>query len=121
MSVLWQQQTHGVPKRREQRDRALALLFLSVVGVIVLLAASYLSLLASNVHLSSRAWTMEQEWLQQQRANQALTVEVARQSSIPVLQQRSIALGYQPAEQVDYLWPATPVQAAGVAPDAKEP
>ncbi len=103
MSVLWQQQTHGVPKRQEQRDRALALLFFSVVVVVALLIAGYLSLLASNVHLANQVWTLKEEILQEERQNELLRVEIGQAGSIGVLQQRSIEMGYHPAEQLDFL------------------
>ncbi len=103
MSVLWQKQTHGVQKRKEQVDRTIALFFLAIVAVVTLLGAAYLSLAAANVHLARQIWQLEETLAAGERANQALMIEVARLSSIPVLQQRSIALGYIPAENVDFL------------------
>lgn len=103
MSVLWQQRTHGVPRRQGQLNRALALLFVAAVLLISVLGATYLSLVASNVRLSREIWHMEQALVQLERDNQAYMVEIARLSSIPVLQERSVALGYVPAETVDYI------------------
>ncbi len=103
MSVLWQQQTHGVPRRSGQLNRTLALLLIVAITLIALLGAAYLSLAAANVSLSREVWQMEQNLVRLQRENQAIMVEVARNSSIPVLQTRSTALGYQPAEAVAYI------------------
>ena len=108
MSVIWQQRTHGTPRRREQANRTAARLFLTVVLVITALATAYLALEASNVHISRRLWDMENAMVQMQRDNQALRVEIARLSSIPVLQERSVGLGYQPATSVDYLYVGGP-------------
>ncbi|MBN1260795.1 MAG: hypothetical protein JXB35_08955, partial [Anaerolineae bacterium] len=103
MSVLWQQRTHGVMRQRDWTNQALARLFLVVIVITTLLAAVYLAVIASNVRLSRQIWDMEEQLGAQERENQSLMVGIARLSSIPVLQQRSIALGYIPAATVDYL------------------
>jgi len=76
---------------------------LVVVVIATLLASLYLAVVAHNTRLSGQVWQMERELVEWQRKNEWLTVETARLSSIPVLQQRSIALGYVPAENVQYL------------------
>ena len=103
MSVIWQQRTHGVPRRQGQMNRTLALALIVAIALISILGAAYLSLAAANVSLSREVWQMEQSLVRLQRENQALMVEIARNSSIPVLQVRSTALGYQPAEAVAYI------------------
>lgn len=103
MSVLWRQRTHGVQRRREAFDRALARVVLGVVVVVTLLGSLYLALVATNTRLSKEIWQIEQDLVQYQRQNEALWVEIARLSSMPVLIQRSIALGYAPAANVHYL------------------
>ena len=108
MSVLWQQKTHGVLRRKEKMQRLLARLLLGVVVITTILAGIYLTLVASNVHTARRLWAMEYEIANVMRDNQALTTEIARLSSIPVLQERSVALGYQPAESIDYLYVGGP-------------
>jgi len=108
MSVLWQQKTHGVMRRQGQANRMVAWVLFAAVLILTLLAAAYLGLVASNVHNARRVWAMEQELLSVQRENQALGVEVARLSAIPMLQERSVALGYQPAKAVDYIYMGAP-------------
>jgi hypothetical protein len=103
MSVLWQQRTHGVQRRKATADRTVALFFLSVIVVVTLLSAAYLSLLASNVSLSRRVWEMESDFVTWERTNNALMVEIARAGAIPVLQERSIAMKYVPVESVDFM------------------
>lgn len=103
MSVTWQKRTHGVQRRQEAFDRALARVFLVVVVIATLLASLYLAVVAHNTRLSGQVWQMERELVEWQRKNEWLTVETARLSSIPVLQQRSIGLGYVPATDVHYL------------------
>lgn len=103
MSVLWQQRTHGVQRRKATADRTVALFFLSVIVVVTLFSAAYLSLLASNVSLSRRVWEMESDFVTWERTNNALMVEIARAGAIPVLQERSIAMKYVPVESVDFM------------------
>ncbi len=103
MSVIWQQRTHGVQRRQEAFDRALARVFLGAVIVLTLLGSLYLAVVATNTRLSARIWQTEEDLVEWQRQNEALSVEMARLSSIPVLQQRSIALGFAPAANVHYL------------------
>lgn len=103
MSVLWQQRTHGVQRRKERENRSIALLFLMAVAVILVLGAAYVALAGANAKLGARVWTMEQDLIAQQRENQVLMVKIAHLSSIPVLQQRAIALGYVEADVVEYV------------------
>ncbi|MBN1486859.1 MAG: hypothetical protein JW981_04405 [Anaerolineae bacterium] len=103
MSVIWHQQTHGVPIRKAKSERTIALLFLAFVVVITLLLAAYLALVADNVRLSREIWQIEQDLMAAERETQTVASECARLSSIPVLQERSTQLGYQPANQVEYL------------------
>ena len=108
MSVIWQQKTHGVLRRQQKANRIFARLLLSVVLVVTMLGAAYLTLVASNVRIARRVWAMEKELIDIQRANNALETEIGRLSSIPVLQERSTALGYQPAGTIDYLYVGEP-------------
>jgi len=103
MSVLWQQRTHGVQKRKEQENRSVALLFLAVVVAAVVLAAAYVALAGMNARLAADIWSLEQDLVVQQRENQLLMMEISRLSSIPVLQQRAVALGYVEADTVEYM------------------
>jgi len=108
MSVIWQQKTHGVLRRQQKANRILARLLLAVVIVVTVFSAAYLTLVASNVRLARQVWAMEKEMVGIQRANQAINTEVGRLSSIPILQERSIALGYQPASAVEYMYVGGP-------------
>ena len=89
-------------------QRLLARLLLGVVLITTVLAGIYLTVVASNVHTARRLWTMENQIANVMRDNQALMTEIARLSSIPVLQERSVALGYRPAESIDYLYLGEP-------------
>ena len=85
-------------------QRLLARLLLGAVLIMTVLAGIYLTVVASNVHTARRLWAMENQIANVMRDNQALMTEIARLSSIPVLQERSVALGYRPAESIDYLY-----------------
>jgi hypothetical protein len=110
MSVLWQQRTHGVQRRHQRQNRAMALLFLGIVLIMTILVGAYVSLAAFNVELGRRVWDLEQALADWERENQLLLVEISRQSSIPALQQRALILGYAPAESIDYVEVAQPVE-----------
>ncbi|MBN2003232.1 MAG: hypothetical protein JXA21_07725 [Anaerolineae bacterium] len=103
MSVVWQQRTHGIQRRKQQVGYMLTRVFFVVLVVVTTLAAAYLTLVASNVRIARQIWAMEQQVVAIQRENQALQVEITHFSSIPVLQKRSVSLGYQPAKSVDYI------------------
>ena len=103
MSVIWQKRTHGMPKRREHADRVFARTLYILVGVVSLLGAIYLALIASNISLSRQIWTLHTQLGDIQRQNAALQLEAARLGSIEALKVRSIELGYQPATTFDYM------------------
>ncbi len=108
MSVIWQQRTHGVLRRKQQSTHLLTRLFVLAALVATVLGAAYLALVASNVHTAGQVWAMEQTLSETQRQNHALRVAIARASSIPILQERSVKLGYQPANSVDFLYVGGP-------------
>jgi cell division protein FtsB len=103
MSVIWQQRTHGMPKRHEQADRAFARTLYILVGVVGLLGALYLALIASNISLSRQIWALHHQLGEIRRENAELTLEAARLSSIEAMKVRSIELGYQPVETFEYM------------------
>ncbi len=103
MSVIWQQTTHGVPRRRGQANRVLAKLFISVAIVLTVLAGGYLTLIMSNVRLSRAVWQTYQDLADVRRESEFIRTDIARLSSIPVLQERSVELGYSPANEVEYM------------------
>lgn len=103
MSVAWQQSTHGVPRRQEKVNRTLMATFAIITVLIAGLGLLYLALVASSAHLSSDIWHMHSEMAETQRESSRLETEIARLSSIPVLQARSVALGYKAAESIEYV------------------
>lgn len=103
MSVMWQRQTHGVPRRKEQVNQMTARLFLVVTLTLTTLIGAYLALVASTVHVSREIWEIHDQMADIRRQNNQLKTEIARLSSIPVLQERSVSLGYQPAESIEYM------------------
>ncbi len=108
MSVAWQQSTHGVQRRKERVDQATARAFLVGIVVATLLMGGYLALGAANVRLSNEIWSLHNGMARLQRENSGLETEIARLSSIPVLQVRSVALGFAPAGSIDYIELGTP-------------
>lgn len=103
MSVAWQQSTHGVPRKRAKVDRVTAVAFVIVVVVVSALAFAYVGLAASSARLSADIWQAHTKLGTVQREISRLETEIARLSSIPVLQTRSGALGYVPAESIQFV------------------
>ena len=103
MSVIWQQTTHGVPRRRGKANRVLARLFIYVAIVLTVLSGCYLALVAANVRLSREVWELYEELANVRRHSEFIRTDIAQASSIPVLQQRSVELGYHPADSVVYI------------------
>jgi hypothetical protein len=103
MSVSWQRKTHGVAVKREKVDPMTIRLFAVGIIIVSVLMALYLALTASSVKLSVRVWSLHNELADIQRENSRLETEVARNSSIPVLQERSVRMGYGPPESIKYV------------------
>jgi hypothetical protein len=103
MSVSWQQKTHGVSKKQEKVDPAITRLFALGIVIISALMALYLALSASSVRLSARLWSLHNQLADTQRENSRLETEIARNSSIPVLVERSVAMGYGPPESIEHI------------------
>ncbi len=103
MSVIWQQKTHGVQQRQVHKERMLALVLFVALVVFTLLSGAYLNLVAHNARLAGDIWHMQEQLAQMQRTNQALEASIAWMTRLEQLQERARALGYLPAEQVDYM------------------
>jgi hypothetical protein len=103
MSMSRQIKAHGVAVKRERVDPMTTRMFALAVVIVCILMAMYLALTASSVKLSVRVWALHNELADIQRQNSRLETEVARHSSIPVLQERSVRMGYGAAESIEYL------------------
>jgi len=103
MGAVWQKEMHGVRRRTEPLDRAAMARLLLLIAIVVVLAFVYMGLLWSTTRLGGELWALNERLIEIQRQNSLIEAEIARLSSIPVLQVRSVELGYMPAEQVEYL------------------
>jgi hypothetical protein len=72
------------------------------------LVGGYLALSASNARISGEIWQLHNQMAETYRQSSWLETEIARLSSIPVLQARSVSLGYQPADSIEYVQPEAP-------------
>jgi hypothetical protein len=85
-----------------------ALVFVLVTVAAALLVGAYLALSAANARLSGEIWQLHNQMAETYRQSSWLETEIARLSSIPVLQARSVALGYQPSDAIEYVKPEAP-------------
>jgi hypothetical protein len=76
-----------------------------MVGALIatVLLGAYLALGALNVRLSREVWSLHRELADRQREISWLETEIARMSSIPMLQVRSVELGFAPAQSIEYI------------------
>ena len=103
MSDFMQWVTHGIKRGRfEINVRTALYLFAPVVGLTVI-AALYLMLISRTAARGRHIEQLRLELFQLQRENEQLEVDIAREGSIASLEERSVALGFVSAEQVEFL------------------
>jgi cell division protein FtsL len=89
-------------------NRVTARTFIAGIVLVTALLGGYLALEAANVQLSNDIWTLYADMAEGQRQNSQLEAEIAHLSSISALRERAAALGFSPAESIDYLQMGTP-------------
>jgi len=118
MSDFLKWATHGVKRGRLELDsRPLVLLF-AVIVALALVAAIYLGLVSRTAAQGRRIEQLQTEIFHLQRENERLAVEIAEMSAFrgdgsPGLMERAKALGFVPAERVEFLVGSTSSPQAG--------
>jgi cell division protein FtsL len=106
MSSFLEWATHGVKRGRLELDSRPVVLLFGIVVVLALVAALYLALVSRTAAQGRRIEQLQTEVFRLQRENERLAVEIADVSAIPRLIERANALGFAPAEQVEFLMPS---------------
>jgi cell division protein FtsL len=78
-------------------------LLVVIVLTLSLVASIYLGLVSRTAAQGRRIEQLQAEVFRLQRENQQLTVAIAEASTVSRLMERAKALGFVPAEQVDFL------------------
>jgi hypothetical protein len=108
MSNFLEWATHGVKRGRLELDsRPLVLLFITIAAL-ALVAAIYLGLVSRTAAQGRRIEQLQTEIFRLQRENERLAVEIAAMSAVREggssgLMERARALGFVPAERVEFL------------------
>ncbi len=100
--------THGVKRGRLELDSRPLVLLLAIVAALALVAAIYLGLVSRTAAQGRRIEQLQMEIFRLQRENEQLAVEIADVSALrgdgsPGLIERAEALGFEPAERVEFL------------------
>lgn len=95
--------THGVKRGWLELDSRPVVLLSVVLGGLTLVAALYLVLVSRTAAQGRRIEQLQTEIFALQRANEQLAVDIADVSAVSQLTERARALGFVPAEQVEFM------------------
>lgn len=103
MSDFMQWVTHGIKRGRFEMGPRTSLYLGALVVVLTLVAALYLMLVSQTAARGRHIEQLQAELFRLERENQQLQLETAMEGSVSRLWERTIELGFAPAEQVDFL------------------
>lgn len=103
MSDFLEWATHGVKRGWFELDSRPVVLLSTIVVVLTLVVGLYLGLVGRTAAQGRRIEQLQTEIFRLQRENEQLAVEIAEVTAFPRLMERARALGFVPAEQVEFL------------------
>jgi len=103
MSDFMQWVAHGVKQGRLEKNPRIALYLGVLVVALTLLAAFYLLLVSQTAAKGRHIEQLQAELFRLQRENERLEIEIAEKSAVSRLVERATALGFVPAEHVEFL------------------
>ena len=103
MSDFLEWATHGVKREWFESDSRPVVLLSALAAILVLVASLYLMLVSRTAAQGRHIEQLQAKVFSLQRANEQLAVEIADVSAIPRLMERAEALGFVPAERVEFL------------------
>jgi cell division protein FtsL len=95
--------THGVKRDRFELDSRAGVTLFTVVAVLMLVAAVYLVLVSRTAAQGRYIEWLQGEVCRLQRENEQTEVRIAEASAFTRVMSRAEALGFVPAEQVEFL------------------
>jgi cell division protein FtsL len=103
MSDFLEWATHGAKRGWLELDSRPVVLLVTIVVVLTLVAALYLGLVGRTAAQGRRIEQLQTDIFRLQRENEQLEVKIAEAGAYPRLIERARALGFVPAEQVEFL------------------
>ncbi len=103
MSDFLEWVTHGVKRRQLGMDSHAAVALSIVAGVLAMVTALYLILVGRIAARGRSIEGLKAEIFRLERENQHITVEIAAESAVFRLEERAEALGFVPAEEIEYV------------------
>jgi len=103
MSDFMQWVTHGIKRGQFELSRRTARYLFALVVALTLTATLYLVLVSRTAARGRHIQDLQAELFRLQRENQQLEVEIAAQASFHRIKERALELGFEPAEQVEFL------------------
>lgn len=95
--------THGVRRGQREMDSRTVMALLALVAALTLTAALYLTLTSRTAARGRHIEQLRAKLSHLKSENQQLEVKTAEKSTISTLMDRAAALGFVPAEQVEFL------------------
>ena len=95
--------THGVKRGRFELDSRATVALFAVVGALTLVTSLYLALVSRTAAQGRYIEQLQAEVFRLQRENEQTMVGIAEQCAIPRVMGRAEALGFVPAEHVEFL------------------
>lgn len=103
MSDFLEWVAHGVKRGRFEMESRAAVGLSVVAGVVTLVTALYLILISRTAARGRYIEGLQAEIFRLQRENQQLTVEIAEQGTVSLLEERARDLGFVPAEEIQFV------------------
>ena len=103
MSDFMQWVTHGVKRGRFEKNPQATLYLILLVVAVTLVASIYLVLVSRTSAKGRHIEQLQAELFRLRRENERLEVKIAEESAVSRLMERAKALGFVPAEQVEFL------------------
>lgn len=94
--------THGVKRGRFEMDSHSAVALSIVAGTFTVVIALYLIVISRTAARGRHIEELQADIFHLQRENQQLMVEIAEESAVPRVRERAEALGFVPAEEIEF-------------------
>lgn len=95
--------THGVKRGRFEMDSQSAVALSIVAGTLTVVIALYLIIISRTAARGRHIEELQATLFHLERENQQLMVEIAEESVVSRVRERAEALGFAPAQEIEYV------------------